>query len=216
MNGKLALVVILTFVSVSIALSFSGGWQNEYIASAPLGGSPTPTPSPGLSGTISYDNATGPPLPLPISGVTITCQGAQASVTAINFPNGDYWLDTSAIGPGPYIVTLSKTGGANGITAFDAARVAQFGRFPWDPGPMPTNLFIAANVTGTGQLSSFDSAAIAKYAVGLPNTSLTGTWAFVPASRTYESIDTHISGQDFAAILRGEVTGDWVNTLPRQ
>src|SRR4029079_12232005 len=105
-----------------------------------------------------------------------------------------------------------KTDDVNGINSFDAARVAQM--VVGSPPPFPNNQMIAAQVSGTGQISSFDAAFIAKYSVGLPGTALAGTWTFVPASRTYDSINTNISGQNYAAVLRGEPTGDWVDTQP--
>jgi hypothetical protein len=209
MNGKLALLVVMTLIWTVMAFSFSGGSLNERTAAEPRGGSPTPTPSPGISGIIRYDLGTF--APFPISGVTVTCQGAQGSVTATTLANGEYWLDTSTIGPGPYTVTPSKTGGANGITSFDAGYAARLAMFPFG---IPANLYGAADVSGNGGLTSFDAALIARYAAGLSDSGLTGMWRFVPVSRTYQTIDTHISGQDIQATLRGELTGNWVDRPP--
>jgi hypothetical protein len=52
---------------------------------------------------------------------------------------------------------------------------------------------------------------IAQYIVGLPNTGQTGTWRFVPSSRNYLTV-ANLTGEDYSAILMGEVSGNWTPT----
>ena len=43
----------------------------------------------------------------------------------------------------------------------------------------------------------FDAAKVAQYVAGVPQTSLTGTWKFVPASRNYPSVSSDLTGEDY-------------------
>ena len=77
---------------------------------------------PEVSGTITYGNATGSPTPRFVSGVLLTAMGTP-NVLATSRPDGTYTL--GGFGNGSYTVTPSKTGGANGISSFDAGLVAK-------------------------------------------------------------------------------------------
>ncbi len=170
------------------------------------------TPTPVISGTIIYGNTlTGPPPPF-VSNVLISGSGSIPVSTLTEFPGGTYSL--SGFGSGSYTVTPSKTGGVNGaITSFDAAKIAQHAAgIP--PGLNATQL-IVADVSGNGSVSSFDAAQIARYAATVPGSGLTGNWIFMPANRTYPSVTSDITGQDYTALLMGEVSGNWVNTAAR-
>jgi len=109
----------------------------------------------------------------------------------------------SGFGFGSYIVTPSKTGGGNGaISSFDAAKVAQHVA---GINALTGNPLIVADVSGNGMLWSFDAGRIARYAVGLAGFGSTGNWLFSPARRTYTSVNANITGQDYSALLMGEV-----------
>ena len=40
-------------------------------------------------------------------------------------------------------------------------------------------------------------------------------WIFMPVSRAYASVSSSITGQDYSALLMGEVSGNWTNTGAR-
>jgi hypothetical protein len=62
-----------------------------------------------------------------------------------------------------------------------------------------------------GTLSSFDAAQIARYTAGLNNFGSTGNWIFTPTNRSYASVTGNITGEDFVALLMGDVSGSWTN-----
>jgi len=105
-----------------------------------------------------------------------------------------------------YQLVPSKTDGVNGISVFDAARVAQFaiGVIEFDGHQQ-----LAADVSGDGEVTAYDAALIARYAIGLESESRTGTWAFQPPQYDYLPLDADQPDQDFTGILYGEVTGNW-------
>ena len=138
---------------------------------------------------------------------------------------GTYSL--TGFGGGSYTVTPSKTTGQNSITSNDAARVAQHvsSILPFTN----NNQKVTADVTGNGAISSQDAAKIAQYVAGLPFSppNLTGTWRFFvppgptfpvgtsPTSRTYASVTSNLTGEDYIGLLIGEATGNWTPTSAR-
>ena len=153
-----------------------------------------------ISGQITYGNAateTG------VQDVLVTADGAPM-VTDLSDAGGLY--EVSGLGAGPYVVTPTKTGDVNGISAFDAALVAQgvVGIITLTP-----NQTLAADVSNNGTITSFDSAQIAQFVIDIPNTSVAGTWIFSPDSRDYPSTTSPQTDEDYKAILMGEVSGNW-------
>lgn len=170
---------------------------------------PTSTPSFVISGSVTYGNTIGAPAPRPVSNVLISGEGTVNVSAATNFPDGAYSL--SGFGSGPYTITPSKDGGTNGaITSFDAARIAQHAAGAGSP--LTGNQLIVADVSGNGSITSFDAAQVARYAASVSGSGSTGAWKFIPASRNYSSIISDIAGQDYSALLMGEVSGNWTNS----
>ncbi|MBK8465040.1 MAG: InlB B-repeat-containing protein [Chloracidobacterium sp.] len=167
-------------------------------------------PTPAIGGTVTYGNAIGAPTPRFVSNVLLSGAGSVPVSTLTNFPNGTYSL--SGFGSGAYTVTPSKTGGVNGISSFDAARIAQHAA---GVNPLTGNQLVVADVSGNGTISSFDAGQVARYAAGVSGFGSTGNWIFTPANRNYASITGNISGEDFIALLMGEVSGNWTNTGAR-
>ena len=171
-------------------------------------GTPCATPSNGracvssilISGAINYGTATGLK---PVPGVTLTVTGA-LSTTSITDNAGNYLLPN--LGSGPYTVTPTKSGAINGISSLDASLVAQSvaGVITLTP-----NQLIAADASGNSAVTSFDASLIAQAAAGVPNSGLTGTWKFTPATRAYPTLSGNLTGQNFDAILVGDVSGNW-------
>ena len=180
---------------------------------------PTATPAGTITGTITYGNA----IPAATRFVSHVLMNGAGSVPVFVFTDGigptagQYSL--TGFGSGSYTVTPTKTGGVNGaVGSFDAARIAQHAAGP--PNQQLTgNQLLVADVSGNGIISSFDAGMVAKFAAGPPFASpgvgLTGTWKFSPDSRNYPTIAPNITGEDYSALLMGEVTGNWTNTGAR-
>jgi hypothetical protein len=162
-----------------------------------------------MSGTVTYGNAI-PAATRPVSNVLVSGAGSAQVSTMTGFPNGDYQL--TGFGSGSYTVTPTKTGGANNITSFDAARVAQHVA---GSNVLTGNQLIVAEVSGNGTVSSFDAAEIARYVATLSPFGATGNWIFIPTNRMYQSISGNVTGEDYSALLMGEVSGNWTNTGAR-
>lgn len=88
------------------------------------------------------------------------------------------------------------------------------------PNPLLTgNQLIVADVSGNTSVTSFDAAMIAKFAAGppyiAPGIGSTSTWRFLPVNRIYASVTENLAGEDFSALLMGEVSGNWTNSGAR-
>ena len=163
---------------------------------------------PTISGTVSYGNAIGNPSQRFVSGVFLNAVGSINVSTTSDFPGGNYSL--TGFGIGSYTVTPSKTLGVNGaITSFDAAKIALHVA---GTTTLTGNQLIVADVSGNGTISSFDAGQIARYAAGVPGSGSTGNWIFAPANRNYASVTSNVKGEDFVALLMGEISGNWANT----
>lgn len=170
---------------------------------------PTPTPSPMVSGRVLYEN-----VPRPVPNVTLNVSGAPSSSSSTD-ANGDYSLTLT--GTAEHTVTPSRPGktcnDADGILANDASLIAQH-----VVGLTTLNMTQrrAADVAGLGpdNISSFEAALIARWIVCLNDVSnQTGQWKFTPASRTYSNLTSDRTGEDYGALLLGDVSGDWTDNL---
>lgn len=153
-----------------------------------------------VSGTVVYGTA---PTTTPVKNVTLNAVGS-INQTQITDVNGNYTF--SGLGAGAYTITPTKTGGVSGISGFDAALVAQFVASIIS---FNANQITAADVSGNNVITSFDAALIAQYAASIPNSSSTGTWKFIPPSRSYANVQANQTNQNYTAILMGEVSGNW-------
>jgi len=162
-----------------------------------------------ISGTITYGNpASGAPAVRPVPNATLNAAGS-IPVSALTNAGGAYSL--SGMGAGPYTVTPSKTGGVNGAVAtFDSGLIASH---VVGLSTLNSTQLVVADVSGTGGVTSFDAALIARYVVSLPNSGSTGTWRFDPTSRPYANANANISGEDYTALLMGDVSGNWGDPL---
>ena len=169
-------------------------------------------PATSISGTVTYGNAM-PADTRFVSNVLISGAGSPNVSTTTAAPGpiaGTYTL--TGFGSGSYTVTPSKTGGVNNISSFDAARVAQHVA---GSNVLTGNQLIVADVSGNGSISSFDAGEIARYAAALSGFGAAGNWIFSPVNRSYASVTSNISGEDYSALLMGEVSGNWTNTGAR-
>ncbi len=151
-----------------------------------------------ISGSINYWHQEKP-----VPDVVLTITGDDSF--EINSDNiGNYVI--RGINEGNYTLSASKQGDVNGVQAYDAARVLQY-----SAGLIEFNEYqiLAADVTGDGEVTSLDAAKIGLYAAELDHDSRAGEWAFLPDEYTYTPLDDYLSGQNFTAILYGDVTGNW-------
>jgi hypothetical protein len=171
---------------------------------------PTNTPTPTaavVSGTVTYGNALGlPTAPRFVPGVLISATGSPA-VSDTTGASGTYSL--TGFGASSYTITPSKSNGQNGsITSFDAAKISQY---VVGGSSFTAAQAVVADVSGMGGISSFDAALIARYVASLPPPNgSTGNWIFSPASNTHVAITTDITGENYAALLMGDVSGNYV------
>jgi hypothetical protein len=199
------------------------------------GATPTGTPTPGgpsISGTVTYGNAIGNPVPPRfVKNVSVaSTSGTPAVGPVLAGTPGTYTL--TGFGSGAYTIKPTKPGGPNAaINSFDAARVAQgvSGSVPF----VSQNQRFTSDVNASGSVTSNDAANIARFAAGLPpnvNT-VVGAWRFFvtgapsplptqPAtyndSRTYASVTSSVTGEDYIALLVGEASGNYnTATNPR-
>jgi len=176
---------------------------------------PTATETPSISGTVTYGNAIGDPTTRFVSNAVVCSSTGQPPVLYLTDPPGptagQYTL--TGFGTEPYTIVATKSGGQNdAITSFDAARIAQH---------VTGNVFLTGNqllvadVSNNGDISSFDAAQVGGYVISSGFSGFTGTWRMLPVSRTYPSITSGITGEDYSALLMGEISGNWLNTGAR-
>ena len=152
-----------------------------------------------VGGAINYRTTTRP-----MSGVTLDLSGASTAGTTTN-ASGIYSFTMQA--SGAHTVTPSKSGGVNGISAFDAAFIAQCVAGVRNLVDCP---ILAADASGNNALSAFDAAQVAQFAAGLAGpTSRVGRWVFSPANRTYATLTGDLLTEHYGAYLVGEVSGNW-------
>ena len=158
-----------------------------------------------ITGTVTYGNPVTGTNPRGVPNVLISGAGSPALSDTTGAP-GTYVL--TGFGAGSYTITPSKSGGVNGaITSFDAAKISQFvtGATTFTAAQLAV-----ADVTAFGGVTSFDAALIARYAASLGSpTGNSGTWFFSPSSVTHTSITSDILGEDYSALLMGDVSGNW-------
>lgn len=160
-----------------------------------------------LSGKIIYGTSSTAKF---VSGVLLTAAAGAANQTADSDSTGDYLIGSLNSANG-YIVTPSKEGDINEVTAFDATLVLRCVAAGASCALTP-NQKLAANTDDNGTITSFDATQILRFVAANGANSATGEtgkWKFAPASRGYGSLLNSASGENFTAILIGEVDGNW-------
>ncbi|HYP49751.1 MAG TPA: cohesin domain-containing protein, partial [Pyrinomonadaceae bacterium] len=164
-----------------------------------------------LSGTIRYAATPAGQTAKLVSGVSLTAAGASDAATSTN-SNGSYSLE-NLLANEQYTITATKSGNANGISPFDATLVLRHvAANGTGANALNANQKIAADANGDGSISPFDATLILRYVAANgsnANTGQIGNWRFSPASRNYESLVNSLAGQDYEAILVGEINGNW-------
>ena len=140
--------------------------------------------------------------------------GGSAGFNAPNAANGIY--SVAGAETANYVLTPAKSDEVKGITAFDASLVLQH-----DAGLIKLTgpAAVAADVNRSGSITSFDAFFISQKAVDLITVPFPGAgmvWDFTPATRVYSNLKAHQTGQDFSAILLGDVSGNWLQPAQQQ
>ena len=153
-----------------------------------------------LSGTVDYftDNA--------VPGVTMSLVGVGVHEQATD-TSGDFSF--SDIQTGAYVLTPDKNDDVDEITAYDASLVLQAAAGLLS---LSSEEELAADVNRNNSVTSMDGSFILQKSVDLISTPFPGAgrvWDFVPDSRSYDLINDNLAGQDFTAILIGDVSGNW-------
>ena len=154
-----------------------------------------------LEGTVSFwQDSAGVP------DVLLTLEGEQV-YTDLSQADGSYTL--SGVVAGDYALTPSKSDGVDGIGAYDASLALQH-----EAGFITLSGYAATagDVNKSGGITSEDASYILQKAVDLITLPFPGTsmvWEFDPSSRSYTDLSGHVTGQDFTAMLLGDVSGNW-------
>lgn len=196
---------------------------------------PTATNTAALSGRIGYYSNDDP-----VPDVEVVLVGTAAALVMTN-ENGEYAFPM--VGPGAQKVEPRKTGDFNvAVTALDANRILQYVAGIMPPPPLTADQQLAADVTGNGTVTALDATRILQFQAGIITKFLAAItcqsdWLFVPdpsvvpgqtlvqpqlstgmcqmgAIMYDENFMPPATGQDFRAILIGDVTGNWAPATP--
>jgi len=201
-------VLILQFNVVgnpglSTNLAFESAILNDgNILASKTNGSVSVNNSFAISGTATYYNQSRL-----VSGVEVDLNGS-ASFSTTTVASGFYELNN--VPSDDYTSSPSKTGeDLAAISSLDASFVLQhsIGTIILD-----TNQQVAADVNKVNGISSVDAALILQKsvsAISLPFPGAGEDWSFVPSTYNYQPLIVNQTGQDFIAVLLGDVTGNW-------
>ena len=111
-----------------------------------------------------------------------------------------------------YIITPEKADQAIGISAYDAALVQAHITGNLKIG-LDKNELVAADVTNNGEITSQDAFYILEHSVGLRSVPFPGAgkvWKFMDSRIIINEFISTKLGQDFRAVLLGDVSGNWI------
>jgi len=175
--------------------------QFEVVAPA---STPTPTPTPApvtISGTISYCSN---PVPGPVPGVTLNLTGG-ATTSALTDGSGSYLFSSLASG-GSYTVTPAKSAMAPASAGINAVDVIAAQRHFLQIALLSGCRLTAADVNGDSMVNAVDVIAIQRFFLGLTTgIANAGKYSFTPASRTYLGLVSNQAGQNYDALIFGDV-----------
>jgi hypothetical protein len=195
-------VEVVGAIASQTALSFSNVLLNDGAIEADLSnGSFAVNGFFSLGGSIKYykDNR-------PVLGTALELVGVGAQ-SAASDAGGAYSFAT--VQTGAYTLTPAKADQVSDITAYDASLILQTVA---GSRTLTTNQRLAADVNRDGAVTAMDASYVLEKAVDLLPGHFPGagrSWLFSPAERTYPLLNGNLAGQDFTAILLGDVSGNW-------
>jgi hypothetical protein len=144
----------------------------------------------------------------PVPGVQLTLAGARL-YTGLSAANGAYSI--TGVPAGDYALTPAKADDVRGITAYDASLALQHAAGVIT---LTGAAFTAGDVDKDAAITSMDAFYILQKSVDLIALPFPGAgivWGFTPASRTFTGLNSNRSGQDFTAVLLGDISGNWAS-----
>jgi hypothetical protein len=166
--------------------------------------------NPSISGTVIYGTIPVNQSQRFVPGVLVSATGGSPASENTN-SMGKYVLENLTLG-GNYTVTPSKSGNINGsITPFDATLVLRCVAAGTNC-TLTDNQKLAADTNNSATITPFDATQILRFVAANAQTNATGqvgNWKFNPISRPYASLNSSLSGENYEAILIGEVNGSW-------
>lgn len=156
-----------------------------------------------LAGQVSYWTESRP-----VPSVAMNLTGAN-SRSATTDSSGLYSL--ADVPSGSYTLAPSKSDGVgtDAITSFDASLVL---RHSAGAALLSGNAAMAADVDRNGSITPMDASYILRKSVRLIDVPFPGAgrvWDFTPPSRVYAPLSGDQAGQNFTALLLGDVSGNW-------
>lgn len=167
----------------------------------------------------------------PVAGVELVLESDDGVESMVTDAQGLFTLPGCRTGC--YALTPHRDcGDTMGITALDAALVLQhfagllpFDECPIEPQEMPDGSFcpeetlwpqmVAADVSGNGEIHSFDASIILQYLAGQDVSQyLVGCWRFICDRREFCVAADDVPDQDFVGLLYGDVTGSFGTSSP--
>ena len=144
-------------------------------------------------------------------GVTLTLSGTSSGST-VSDGSGDYTLSGLTVG-GNYTVTPSKAGLSPASSGIDTIDVIAIQRHYLNVGtPLSGCRLIAADVNADAVIDTIDVIAVQRFflnfATGIANT---GKYRFSPPNRNYPGITSDQTGQNYDALIFGDVAASYVH-----
>jgi hypothetical protein len=160
-----------------------------------------------IGGTVTYGTTPAAQPTRFVPGVLLSAAGAPAGAASSDAA-GAY--SVTGLAAGAYTLTPTKTGDVNGISAGDGTLVL---RHVAAGGTLLTaSQQAAADANAGGTVTAGDATLLLRYVAAGGPTALTGqvgNWKFLPANRSFSALNSNATGQDFVAVLLGEVSGNW-------
>jgi hypothetical protein len=177
-------------------------------ATATIPATPTPTPTFNVSGTVLYCSN---PVPGPVPSVTLTLTGTIGGST-LSDGSGDYSFSGLFSG-GSYTITPSKSGlpsGSNGINTVDVIAIQR--HFLNLGTPLSGCRLTAADVNSVNGVDTVDVIATQRFFLGLTTgIANTGKYQFSPVNRSYSPLTSDQTGQDYNALIFGDVAAGFIH-----
>jgi hypothetical protein len=176
--------------------------------------SPIPTPTPSTTPTVSISGAISycsNPVPGPVPSVTLMLTGS-GSGSSLSDSSGNY-LFSSLTSGGTYTVMPTKATLAPGSAGINTIDVVAVQRHFLNLGIRLSGCALtAADVNGVGGVNTVDVIAIQRFFLGLPTgLANVGTYQFAPMSRSYTPLVTSQTGQNYDALIFGDVASTFVH-----
>jgi hypothetical protein len=180
-------------------------------ATATATGAPLPTPTPPLvsiSGTIYYCSN---PVPGPVPNVTLNLTGDLAAST-LSDGSGNYQF-SSLVAGGSYDVAPTKAALAPGTANINTQDVLAAQRHYLQIALIPPGCGLtAADVNGDSVINTVDVSAIQRFFLGMPTgLANVGKYLFTPASMSYPVILADQTGQNYSALIYGDIVAGYVH-----